>query len=80
MLVLNHILVEILEALGIRSDAYDLKSELPNDSYCLFENNSKYQVYYSEKGMKTNLREYDNEFEAGIHFISLLAKDPTTRK
>lgn len=57
-------LKELLNKGNIPNDAYSLEGGFPNEAYCLNEEDGKWQVYYSERGRKSNLKEYDMEEEA----------------
>ncbi|NLK94016.1 MAG: hypothetical protein GX275_02330 [Clostridiales bacterium] len=57
-------LKEILIRENIPNDAYSLEGGFPNEAYCLNIENGKWQVYYSERGQKSNLKEYYSEEEA----------------
>ena len=61
-----------LEEAGFRRDAYSLKGGLPNEAYCLNKLSDKWEVYYSERGQKTNLKVFDSEDEACRYFYSIL--------
>ena len=50
--------------MNIRPDMYSLKGGLPNEKFCLSEANGRWEVYYSERGNKTGLKEFDNEDDA----------------
>ena len=47
----------------IPHDAYSLFGGLPNESFCIAEE-KQWEVYYSEKAQKTQLRQFDSEEEA----------------
>lgn len=54
-------LQEMLIQKNVPSDLYSLKGDLPNEAFCLNEINGKLEVYYSERGIKSQLKEFDNE-------------------
>jgi hypothetical protein len=66
-----------LECLGVRPDAYDLDSEFPNEALILNWNGQKWELYYSEKGLKTGLKMFSDEDSACRHLLSLLIHDRT---
>ena len=47
---------------------YSLKGGLPNEALCLNENNGKWEVYYSERGIKTGLKTFQSEEDACDYF------------
>lgn len=63
---------------NISQKSYSLKGGLPLEKYCLDNNNSKWYVYYSERGKKTNLKEFHSENDACKYFYEVITKDPTT--
>ncbi len=48
----------------VSKDLYSLKGGLPNESYCFNEQNGVWEVYYSERGTKSNLKAFNSETEA----------------
>jgi hypothetical protein len=68
-----------LEELGIRQDAYAWEG-VPNERYVLSEGGNEWEVYYSERGMKTGLRRFSDENNACEYFLSLLSADKSTKK
>lgn len=52
-----------LEENKIPQDAYSLEGGLPSECFCM-ETGDKCVVYYSERGIKTQLREFGTESEA----------------
>ena len=67
-----------LDALSIRKDAYAW-SGMQNEQYVLAQENDKWEVYYSERGSKTGLKEFANESSACDYMLSLLTNDKSTR-
>ena len=49
---------------GISRSYYSLEGGLPNEKLCLDYENSKWVVYYSERGIKTGIQNFDNEDDA----------------
>lgn len=60
-------LKKIFERERIPKDLYSLKGGLPNESYCLEKNTDKWEVYYSERGIKSDLKVFDTEEAACKH-------------
>lgn len=53
-----------LESEKISKSLYSLDGGLPNEKLCLDYFNEKWIVYYSEKGCRTGLTEFNNEDDA----------------
>lgn len=60
-------LKEILQNDKIPKDFYSLQGGLPNESYCIEKRGNNWEVYYSERGTKTDLKIFDTEDEACKH-------------
>ena len=45
-------------------DIYSLDGGLPNESFCLNEEDGVWEVYYSERGVKSQLKRFASEGEA----------------
>ena len=61
--------MKIKDVVRIISDSYsldivDFEKEYPNESYCIRQNNGLWEVYYSERGQKTDLKKFDLESDA----------------
>lgn len=54
---------EILRRENIPEDAYSLFGGLPNEKFCINKIEC-WEVYYSEKGIKTQLKKFDTEDKA----------------
>lgn len=57
---------------NIPDDAYSLAGGLPNEKLCLNSNLNYWEVYYSERGIKTGLQIFNSESEACDYFYSLI--------
>jgi hypothetical protein len=57
---------------GIPNDMYSLIGGLPNEAYCLENNHTHWEVYYSERGLKTNLKKFKSEEEACGYIYELI--------
>jgi hypothetical protein len=65
-----------LTQLRVRSDAYSLTGGLPNESYVIHKvGENKWETYYSERGIKSNLRTFENEQDACNYFLELITTD-----
>jgi len=66
---------------GIRADVYSLYGADYDERLVLSQiGNGKWQVYYSERGLKTGLKEYQNEDDACDAFLAILLNDPLTKR
>ena len=63
-----------LDRLNIPKNSYSLKGGFPNESYCIAQNNGKWEVYYSERGNKTSLKTFDSEDSACQNFLSTVKR------
>lgn len=61
-------LKETLENEKIPGELYSLKGGFPNESYCINKLNNNWEVYYSERGRKSDVKIFDIEEEACQHF------------
>ena len=61
-----------LNELNIDKFAYNLNGGLPNEAYCIEEFEGKWYTYYSERGQRTSLKEFETEKEAGQYFLDWL--------
>ena len=69
----------VLESQGIRPDAYCLTGGSPNESYCIDRDGDDWLVYYSERGLRSDLRRFGTESDACSHLQALLRGDATTQ-
>ncbi len=63
-----------LENKGFPTGSFSLEGGLPNESYCLNKNGKIWEVYYSERGNKSGLKEFKDESEACLYMYNLLNK------
>lgn len=57
----------VLQNDRIPKDFYSLQGGSPNESYCIAKRGNNWEVYYSERGTKTDLKIFDTEDEACKH-------------
>ena len=62
-----------LKKKGVPQDLYDLSGGLPNEAYCLNKNDGIWEVYYSEKGIKSGLKTFSSEGDACNYFLGIVA-------
>lgn len=72
-------LKKTLEKEHIRPDVYDLNGGHIDETLTLGEANGRWFVYYSERGLESDRREFDTETEACEYLLSKLRSDPTAR-
>ncbi|AAK79990.1 hypothetical protein BJV85_001846 [Clostridium acetobutylicum] len=56
----------------IPKEVYSLDGRRPNEAYCLNYVNGKWETYYSERGIKSEREEFDNENDACNYFYKWL--------
>ena len=64
-------IVELKERLKnekVNTELYCFDVEFPNEALCLIKNHEKWEVYYSEKGIKTGIVIFNNEESACEYF------------
>lgn len=66
-------LVEKLTEKNIPKDIYSVSGGLPNECFCL-NYGERWEVYYSEKGVKKQLFEFDTEDAACKYLFDKLLK------
>jgi hypothetical protein len=71
-------LKEYLDRHGFNPQTYSLEPGVHADQYVLEENYGKWPVYYSERGIRTGEKVFNNEEEACAYLLEILSKDPTT--
>jgi hypothetical protein len=59
---------------GIPQDAYVLSECFLNEVFCLSNKGDDWEVYYSERGIKTQLKKFDTESAACEYFYNQLLK------
>lgn len=61
-LIINH----------VPDDLYSLDGGLPSEAYCINKVEEGWEVYYSERGLKSQLVKFDIEDEACLHLQSIV--------
>ncbi len=56
-------LEEVLLRNKVPKELYSLKGGLPSEAYCM-KKNDKWEVYYSERGIKQNIGKFETEDDA----------------
>ena len=75
-------LAEILRNEGFRESAYSLHAAFvqPDEALCLRNEDGAWQVFYSERGLKTGQRDFPSEADACMYFLNQMRADPTTKQ
>jgi hypothetical protein len=75
-------LAEILRNEGFRESAYSLHATFvqPDEALCLRNEDGAWQVFYSERGLKTGKIDFSSEAEACMHLLAQMRADPTTKQ
>lgn len=68
-------LKEKLTKTGVREDFYSLSGGLPNDVFCINKTSRGWEVYYSERGLKSKIKTFSNEDEACNYFYEFIITD-----
>lgn len=58
----------------ILSNSYSLEGGLPNEALCLGHEGSTWEVYYSQRGVKSDLKLFQEEESACDYFYSVWMK------
>lgn len=74
-----HSLRQLLDAEGIDPAAYRLCEEPQDDTYVL-AHPGDWEVYFSERGLRTSLERFTSEHDACTRLLELLLRDRTTRR
>lgn len=57
-------LEKILLENKVPNDLYSLNGGLPSEAYCIEKDKDRWQIYYSERGIKRNIGYFESEEEA----------------
>ena len=57
---------------GIPSNSYSIEEGIPDDKICLRKINNRWEVYFSERGEKSNTRIFHTEEEACMNMYERL--------
>jgi len=71
---LNELEGKLLE-MKISRDVYSLNGGLPNEAFCVNEENGTWEVYYSERGNKSGRKVFDTEDEACDYFLTWIKRN-----
>ena len=67
-------LKKILQQNNVPSDLYSLDGGFPSESYCMNKTSDAWEVYYSERGIKSGLASFKSESEACEFFLQEIGK------
>ncbi|MFJ7993786.1 hypothetical protein ACIQY5_16615 [Peribacillus frigoritolerans] len=65
-------LQQLLINANVPKDLYNLNGGLPNEAFCLNKEDNIWEVYYSERGVKSQLKKFDSEDEACDYFYKTI--------
>lgn len=68
-----------LDADGVSRRAYDLYGSNAGEQYVLDHQGSRWSVFYSERGLQREKRDFDTEAGACADLRDRVLRDPTTR-
>ena len=66
-------IVSYLKSKGVPEDSYSI-NEVNDESLCIVEENKKWHIFYSERGLRTEEYCYQDEHLAILYFINRLSK------
>jgi hypothetical protein len=72
-------LQRILEQRGFDPDSYRLFGSHDAEAYVMDRRGKEWVVFYSERGLGSGLKSFENEDLACRYFANLVWQDPTTR-
>ncbi|MDE6593162.1 MAG: hypothetical protein K2K57_08895 [Oscillospiraceae bacterium] len=70
-----HELKNKLDELGVSGSCSILGQKYPSESYCLMYEDSLWKYYYSERGCRSNLKEFESEEEACEYCLKQVKRD-----
>jgi hypothetical protein len=73
------VLQTILTAEGFNPRAYSLNVEQKDEALCLRVEDGRWCIYYSERGLQTGKKYFEDENSACEFFLNEMRFDPTTR-
>ena len=73
-MTLNELKTIISKNEKIPKDSYSFDGGLPSEALCIFRHGEEWEIYYSERGKKTNLVTFKMESEACEYFYNHLLK------
>lgn len=70
----NNSLKQKLLEMNVPNHLYSLDGGFPNEAICLNQSGNTWEVYYSERGIKTGLKLFESEESACDYFYDLMLK------
>ncbi|MCG1021436.1 hypothetical protein [Sutcliffiella horikoshii] len=68
-------LQQTLDNENVPCDLYNLNGGLPNEAFCLNKNQNTWEVYYSERGLRTQIKRFRSEEEACDYFYKTVLEN-----
>lgn len=65
----------LLNEKKVNPGIYFLDGGNPSEAYCINQNSGCWEVYYSERGCKTDLKVFDSESEACEYLLKRILDD-----
>jgi hypothetical protein len=65
---------------NVDESSYSLEGGFPSERYVLSNEGNVWLVYYSERGLMTNLHTFQTESDACLHLLQQILSDRTTKK
>lgn len=69
-----------LTACGVKPQAYAIDKGYKEEAYILENDGMFWNVYYFERGLHNDPRQFSSEEEACRYFFDLVTSDPTTKR
>ncbi|MFT6310932.1 MAG: hypothetical protein ACJAQS_001298 [Porticoccus sp.] len=69
-----------LKAKGVIDSSYSINDSPNDNTYCIQDTGYDIQVFYSERGLKLDAKEFTSSKAAIEYFESWIIKDPTVFK
>lgn len=66
--------------LGVRQDFYSFDGGLPNEAFCICKTPTGFEVYYNERGNKSDLKIFNSEEGACDYFLHYITSDSVVLK
>lgn len=67
-------LLQRLEQMDLPNNSYSVLSKVKDEALCMLKEKGIWEVFYSERGLKTNLQTFESEFDACDHFFERITK------
>lgn len=72
-MTMNELKTQLMKS-HVPEDVYSLIGGKPNEAYCLNHCSGRWEAYYSERGIKSNKKEFITEDEACNYFYNWITQ------